>query len=565
MNINLPGILDAAIPKPGESNRNVAVIANNMNGPNHNDPGFLSDDFPKTPPRIWVTSNDAEFDTATVLADWRAEGFNAEFLPMAPGAKGPGAHKEYKMKLDNLRKTSNLGPCETFGIVAYGEAASLCLEHFHILDNNPDFKLALIVAYYPGKIPDPRGRFPGGVQVLVHLAGESVGVVRQSQMVGIQGRKRVGKKKIDRGIGTGNLMQIAYSAFSYPEADPGFAEADLDAYDKVAADLAWDRSIAAARKAFRWDTNVMGVVEENMESKFFAKDENRLMKTYTTAYTPTTTFMPTLVGGVGTEELARFYGDFFMESNPDSLEVTLISRTASANRVVDELHVSFEHTQGMPWILPGIPPTNKYVEVMVISIVTLRGGKLHHEHIYWDQASVLVQVGLLSQSMVPKRLKERGVEKLPVVGKEAAERIIDGGFDDGEGEADNDLLPEFWDYSDEDGEGDYDDDNGGEEEEEEDYESGDEDESDVEEVPRNDMPSQKAKGKKPAAPQNNQSSPKVNGKKPANTQNNTTPQKQKANGKVNGNKAAAQSNGRGRQGEMAHRQKNASVEDTDEN
>lgn len=275
--------------------------------------------------------------------------------------------------------------------------------------------------------------------------------------------------------------------------------------------------------------------------------------------------MPTLVGGVGTEELARFYGDFFMESNPDSLEVTLISRTASANRVVDELHVSFEHTQGMPWILPGIPPTNKYVEVMVISIVTLRGGKLHHEHIYWDQASVLVQVGLLSQSMVPKRLKERGVEKLPVVGKEAAERIIDGGFDDGEGEADNDLLPEFWDYSDEDGEGDYDDDNGGEEDEEEDYESGDEDESDVEEVPRNDMPSQKAKGKKPAAPQNNQSSPKVNGKKPANTQNNTTPQKQKANGKVNGNKAAAQSNGRGRQGEMAHRPKNASVEDTDEN
>lgn len=275
MNINLPGILDAAIPKPGESNRNVAVIANNMNGPNHNDPGFLSDDFPKSPPRLWITSGDPEFDSTTALNEWRAEGFNAEFLPMAPGAKGPGAHKEYRARLASLHKTSGLGPCETFGIVAYGDAASQCLEYFHILDNNPDFKLALLVAYYPTKIPDPRGRFPGGVQVLVHLAGESVGVVRQSQMVGIQGRKRVGKKKIDRGIGTGNLVQMSYSAFSYPEADPGFAETDLDAYDKVAADLAWDRSLAAARKAFRWDTNVMGVVEENMESKRKPSHPNR--------------------------------------------------------------------------------------------------------------------------------------------------------------------------------------------------------------------------------------------------------------------------------------------------
>jgi hypothetical protein len=265
--------------------------------------------------------------------------------------------------------------------------------------------------------------------------------------------------------------------------------------------------------------------------KFFAKDEGRLMKTYTTVHTPHTTFMPTLVGGVGSEELARFYGDFFMESNPESLQVTLISRTSSANRVVDELHVSFEHTQGMPWILPGIPPTNKYVEIMIISIVTLKGGKLHHEHIYWDQASVLVQVGLLKQSMVPKALKAQGVEKLPVVGKEAAERIIDGGFDDGEGEADNDLLPEFWDYSDEeDDEQDEEDEEEEEEEEEEpDGEDAGDEESDVEEIPRNNQPVGKANGKSPAK-----------GKSPATI------------------------NGRGRTSNVARRPKAASVENADE-
>lgn len=259
MNITVPGILDAAIPKPGASNRNVAILANNMNGPNHNDPGFLSDDFPRSPPKIYITSEDDEFNP-TIINEWRAEGFNVDYLPMGAGGN------EYKIKLDGLRKVG-LGPCETFGIVAYGEAASQCLEHFHVMDNNPDFKLALLVAYYPTKIPDPKGRYPGGVQVLVHLAGDSVGIVKQSQMVGIQGKKRVARQRIDRGMGTGNLVKMAFSVFSYPDADPGFAEQDLDTYDKVAADLSWDRSLAAARKAFRWDTNVMGVVEENMESK----------------------------------------------------------------------------------------------------------------------------------------------------------------------------------------------------------------------------------------------------------------------------------------------------------
>jgi hypothetical protein len=203
------------------------------------------------------------------------------------------------------------------------------------------------------------------------------------------------------------------------------------------------------------------------------------MRTYSTSHTPHVTFMPTLVGGIGAEEIARFYGDFFMAGNPPSLEVTLVSRTSAAARVVDELHVSFDHTQGVPWMLPGIPPTSRHVEVMVVSIVALRAGKIVHEHVYWDQASVLFQVGLLNpERMVPRRMRDRGVERLPIVGDLPARRVIEGGFDDGEGEADNELLPEFWDdYDDEDEEGDEQ-----EEEYEDDKEYDDEEEAEEGEV-----------------------------------------------------------------------------------
>lgn len=174
------------------------------------------------------------------------------------------------------------------------------------------------------------------------------------------------------------------------------------------------------------------------------------LSTYTTHKEPHVTYVPTLTGGIGAAELERFYSQFFISSNPPSTKLTLLSRTIGADRVVDELHVRFRHTQEMPWILPGVPPTNKRVVIIVISIVTLRGGKLYHEHVYWDQASVLVQVGLLDPNLVPdKARKELGVEKLPVVGGEAAKKILIGRDGPDEGEADNALIPEWDDGYDE--------------------------------------------------------------------------------------------------------------------
>lgn len=146
------------------------------------------------------------------------------------------------------------------------------------------------------------------------------------------------------------------------------------------------------------------------------------MDAYVQHKKPAVTYVPTVSGGIGTQALRRFYEHHFLGMLPPSMRIRLLSRTTGADRVVDELYVSFEHSQEIPWMLPGVPPTNKRVEVIIVSIVSLRGGRLYSEHTYWDQASVLVQVGLLDPKLVPQ--SAQGVDRLPVVGREAARRIL---------------------------------------------------------------------------------------------------------------------------------------------
>src|SRR5437773_5569078 len=111
--------------------------------------------------------------------------------------------------------------------------------------------------------------------------------------------------------------------------------------------------------------------------------------------------IPVLTGGVGRDELREFYSTRFIPQMPPDTEMTAISRTIGNDQLVDEMVFKFTHTIRMDWMLPGIAPTGKRVEVALVAIVRFREGKLAHEHIYWDQASVLVQLGLLDPSTLP--------------------------------------------------------------------------------------------------------------------------------------------------------------------
>ena len=123
--------------------------------------------------------------------------------------------------------------------------------------------------------------------------------------------------------------------------------------------------------------------------------------------------IPVLTGGVGRDELREFYSKRFIPQMPPDTEMIPVSRTIGNDQLVDEMVFKFTHTIHMDWLLPGIAPTGKRVEVPLVAIVRFREGKLAHEHIYWDQASVLVQLGLIDTS------------KLPVAGVESARKVLD--------------------------------------------------------------------------------------------------------------------------------------------
>jgi carboxymethylenebutenolidase len=122
--------------------------------------------------------------------------------------------------------------------------------------------------------------------------------------------------------------------------------------------------------------------------------------------------VPVMTGGAGREELRDFYARLFIPKISPDTEIVPVSRTIGTDRLVDEFIFRFTHTVEMEWMLPGVPPTDKRVEVPVVVIVHFREGKLGHEHVYWDQASVLVQLGILDPS------------GLPIVGAETARKVL---------------------------------------------------------------------------------------------------------------------------------------------
>jgi carboxymethylenebutenolidase len=150
--------------------------------------------------------------------------------------------------------------------------------------------------------------------------------------------------------------------------------------------------------------------EEHTSHEFLTRDTEATLETMVDdAYV---NHVPVMTGGAGKDALRRFYSRDFIPSMPPDTTLTPISRTVGENQLVDEMIFSFTHTQEMPWMLPGVPPTNRRVEVPLVAIVQFREGKLAHEHIYWDQASVLKQIGLLTDAA------------LPVCGAETARKIM---------------------------------------------------------------------------------------------------------------------------------------------
>jgi len=221
------------------------------------------------------------------------------------------------------------------------------------------------------------------------------------------------QKAIVQALGNNPLVTI----HNYPEREHAFGRPEGEHYHQADAELANLRSLeflvshlagsglATAQQTLsaKWDDHV--------KYEFATRHTEDTLRTMVAdAYV---NHVPVMTGGVGHDELREFYSTRFIPQMPPDTNMTPVSRTIGVDRVVDEMVFEFTHTIKMDWMLPGIEPTGKHVKVALVVIVHFRDGKLAHEHIYWDQASVLAQLGLMDNAA------------LPVAGVESAEKVLD--------------------------------------------------------------------------------------------------------------------------------------------
>ena len=263
------------------------------------------------------------------------------------------------------------------------------------------FKPDCAVGYYGVGIEKTLNEASGLASPLIlHIAGKDDHCPPEAQ------------KQIHAALDSNPLVTI----HEYPDSEHAFSRRGRH-YDADAAELAHLRSLeffvrnlagegfASAQKSLsdRWD--------EHVKYEFATRDTEATLKTMVgDAYV---NHVPVLTGGVGQQQLREFYSQRFIPQMPPDTSMTPVSRTIGLDRVVDEMVFEFTHTIKMDWMLPGVAPTNRHVKIPLIVVVHFRDGKLAHEHIYWDQASVLVQLGLIDAT------------NLPVAGVETAEKVLD--------------------------------------------------------------------------------------------------------------------------------------------
>ena len=161
-------------------------------------------------------------------------------------------------------------------------------------------------------------------------------------------------------------------------------------------------------------TNLAVVFDKHVNCEFEDKDVDATMKTMTKD--PYVYHVPVLTGGTGYNEVHTFYSNNFVGKMPSDTKFVRISRTIGKDQVVDELIISFTHDIEIPAMIPRIPPTGKYIELPIVVVMKFKGNKIAHEHIYWDQASLLKQIGLLDDTTTANN-------QLPIIGIEQSKKL----------------------------------------------------------------------------------------------------------------------------------------------
>lgn len=159
-----------------------------------------------------------------------------------------------------------------------------------------------------------------------------------------------------------------------------------------------------------YEKKLIEVWDAHTAAEFELKDADAAIDTMTEH--PVLIHVPVNTGATGKEELRKFYREIFIPQMPPDAELQLLTRSVGQNRIIDEFILRFTHSVRMEWFAPGIDPTGCRLAVPHVGIIAFENGKISSEHIYWDQATVLMQMGLLNES-------------LPVLGDAQCDRLLD--------------------------------------------------------------------------------------------------------------------------------------------
>src|SRR5262245_1765704 len=137
--------------------------------------------------------------------------------------------------------------------------------------------------------------------------------------------------------------------------------------------------------------------QQHTHAEFVLRDPDAALATMTD--TPYVLCIPSGKGGTGRAGVHAFYANEFLPAIPPDFDLDSLSQTFGNDRIVEEFVVRFTHTLDMGWMLPGVPPTGRKAEFVLGGIIQFQAGKIAHEHIHWDQATVLSQLGVLDSPL----------------------------------------------------------------------------------------------------------------------------------------------------------------------
>ncbi|KIW89336.1 uncharacterized protein Z519_10190 [Cladophialophora bantiana CBS 173.52] len=222
--------------------------------------------------------------------------------------------------------------------------------------------------------------------------------------------------------------------YTYPSAKSSkFVIPGLPEFDSTNEAVAHTRNLTFLKKYIRGlDFDLEAIWEEHTYFEFAERSVSKTMATM--VQEPYVNHITTMTGGIGRASLTNFYRNHFIPKNPKDMELLLVSRTIGIDRVCDEFVAKFTHDMEIDWLAPGIPPTGRKVELPCTSVVCVRGDRLYHEHIAWDQASLLIQLGLMPEYLpypyaLPDGSKpgpgKKFEYKVPAAGVETSMKMLD--------------------------------------------------------------------------------------------------------------------------------------------